>query len=55
MIVIGVIAAVVIVVGLVVLNSVTSQPQPTTTAASAGRDWGSPNAPVTIEEYSDFQ
>ncbi len=54
MIVVGVIAAAVIVIGLVVLNSVPSQPQPTT-VASAGRDWGSPNASVTIEEYSDFQ
>ncbi len=54
MIVAGVIVAVVLVAGLVVLNNTTSQPLPTT-VASTSRDWGSPNAPVTIEEYSDFQ
>ncbi len=54
MIVVGVIAAIVIVIGLVVLNSVTSQSQPTS-VVKAAKDWGSPNASVTIEEYSDFQ
>jgi hypothetical protein len=53
-IIVAVIAAIVIVVGLVALNSIPTQPQPTT-VASASRDWGSPNAPVTIEEFGDFQ
>jgi len=53
-IVIAVIAAVVIVGGLLAVNALTgtsSTPQVT----SATRDWGSPNAPITLVEYSDFQ
>lgn len=53
-IIVGVIAAIVIVVGLIALNSIMSQPKPITVASST-RDWGSANAPVTIEEYGDFQ
>jgi hypothetical protein len=53
-IVIAVIAAVVIVVGLIALNAVTGTP-PTPQVASGTRDWGSPNAPITVIEYSDLQ
>ena len=49
----GIIAAVVIVGGLIALNALASKPAPQPTSAS--RDWGSPNAPITLVEYSDFQ
>ena len=54
MIIIAVVAAVVIVGGLLAVNAfigASSTPQ----VASATRDWGSPNAPITLVEYSDFQ
>lgn len=54
MIIVGVIAAVVIVIGLILLNYVTSQ-SPSTPITVSSRDWGKPDAPVTIEEYGDFQ
>lgn len=53
-IIVGVIAAVVIVGGLVALNAVTSAPA-TPQLTSSTRDWGSPNAPITVIEYSDLQ
>ncbi len=53
-IIIGAIAAVVIVGGLVLLNTVGSTPA-TPQTANASRDWGSLNAPITVVEYSDFQ
>jgi protein-disulfide isomerase len=53
-IVVSAVAAVVVVGVLIALNqmSTTAQPAP---AASTTRDRGSPDAPVTIEEYADFQ
>ena len=53
-IIVGVIAAIVIVGGLVALNAMTSAPA-TPQVASNTRDWGSPNAPITVVEYSDLQ
>ena len=50
----GIIAAIVIAGGLIALNAFASQP-PAPQTASATRDWGSPNAPVTLVEYSDLQ
>jgi hypothetical protein len=54
LIIAGVIVAVVVVGALVLFNQNLPSPNPVSTA-SATRDWGSPNAFVTIEEYSDFQ
>lgn len=53
-IIVGVIAAIVIVGGLIALNAMTSTP-PIPQVTSSTRDWGSPNAPITVVEYSDLQ
>ena len=53
-IIIAVIAAVVLVGGLIALNALTGTPS-TPQVTSATRDWGSPNAPITLVEYSDLQ
>ena len=50
----GAIAAIALVVGLVALNALFSQP-PAPPFVSASRDWGSPTAPITAVVYSDFQ
>jgi hypothetical protein len=49
-----VIVAAVVVVLLVMLNVNLSQ-TPSAPSVALGKTWGQPNAPVTIEEYSDFQ
>lgn len=53
-IIIAVIAAVVIVGGLIAVNALAGTPA-TPQVTSITRDWGSPNAPITLVEYSDFQ
>ncbi len=54
LIIAGVIAAVVVVVLLVLLN-LNLSPRVSSPALAAGKTWGQANAPVTIEEFGDFQ
>lgn len=63
-VVVGIIAAVIIVVGAILLienrqgsQSVTSFVQITPVAYldATGRQMGNPNAPVTMQEFADFQ
>ncbi len=56
-IVTGLVAAVVVVAALILANQTTATPQPATTALTeCGKPTcGQANAPVTVEEYSDFQ
>ena len=54
LIIAGVVVAVVAVALLVLLN-INLSPTPSSPTLAAGKIWGQPNAPVTIEEYSDFQ
>lgn len=53
-IIIAIVAAVVLVGGLLAANALMGTPS-TPQVTSATRDWGSPNAPITVVEYSDFQ
>ena len=53
-IIIAGVAAVVIVGGLVALSALAGSP-PAPQNTSTARDWGSPNAPITLVEYSDLQ
>ncbi len=50
----GVIAAVLVVAALVLVNIMFQAP-PKPPEVSSGKVWGQANAPVTIEEFSDFQ
>ena len=53
-IIIAVIGAVILVGGLVAVNTLASTPAAPQNTSTA-RDWGSPNAPITLVEYSDLQ
>lgn len=55
LIIVGVIGAVVVVALLVLLNVNLDTRGTITATASAGKTWGQPNAPVTIDMWSDFQ
>ncbi len=50
----GIVAVVVVVLAIFISLNIETRPASTTTMAS-GKTWGSPNAPVTIDEWSDFQ
>jgi hypothetical protein len=47
--------AAVVVVALLVWLSLSNTRTPTAPSVALGKTWGQANAPVTIEEYSDFQ
>ncbi len=49
------IVAVLVVALLVLLNINMGPPPPPPPQNAEGRTWGKPEAPVTIDEYSDFQ
>lgn len=51
----GLIAAVALVLGLVVVNQLAVAQPPPSPTISAGKIWGSPNAPVKVELFGDFQ
>ncbi len=51
----GVVIAVVVVGLLVLLNLNLERPTSTPPTVSQGKTWGKADAPVTIDEWSDFQ
>ncbi len=51
----GIIAVVVVVLAILVSVNYETRPAATTAAEASGKTWGKASAPVTIDEWSDFQ
>jgi protein-disulfide isomerase len=57
-IIVGIVAAIILVVAFVAFDRFMSTKSPATQPAqinASGHDWGSANAPITVEEYADLQ